>query len=144
MTSEFDAGSVIVSQPVQMPDGVTMAEATFQLTGQMKALLDNGLRAIQERSVGVEQNDRNSSYQTFPARADFEVSTEWSARRIFNFMRATAHMGQPYDCRFQSEDLRLRHALAYFDDGKPNCSMDGDQIVELTCSSGTLVASYYH
>ena len=144
MTSQFDTGPVIFSQSVQMPDGVTMAEATLQLTGQMKTLLNNGLRAIQERSVGVEQSDSNASYQTFPAKVDFEVSIEWPARRIFNFMRATAHMGKPYDCRFQGKKLRLKHALAYSDSGKPDCSMDVDQVVALTCSSGNLIASYYH
>ena len=144
MTSQFDAGPVISCQPVQMPDGVTMAEASLQLTGQIKTLLNDGLRAVQERSVGIEQSDSNASYQTFPAKADFEVSVEWPARRIFNFMRATAHMGKSYDCWFQGHKLRLRHALAYSDGGKPECSTDADQVIELACSSGTLIASYYH
>jgi methionyl-tRNA formyltransferase len=144
MTSHFDAGPVISSQSVQMPDGVTMVEATLQLTAQMKTLLNDGLRAIQERAVGVKQSESDASYQTFPAKADFEVSVEWPARRIFNFMRATGHMGKPYDCWFQGKKLRLKHALAYSDGGIPDCSTDVGQVIELACSSGTLTASYYH
>jgi len=110
----------------------------------MGALLNDGLQAIVERSAGIQQSEIDASYQTFPEIADFEVSVEWSARRIFNFMRATAHLGQPYHCRFQGKDLQLRRALAYSDEGKPDGLGDIGQIVEITCSTGTLVASYYH
>jgi len=143
MTGQLDAGPVICRQSVQMPDGVTMAEATLRLASQTKSLLENALPLISRQLRGEEQNEVDASYQTFPQQEDFEVSTAWPARRIFNFMRATAHMGQIYRCQYNGMDLRLRHALTYSADGISDGSVDPEITIEIACSPGTLVASYY-
>jgi len=143
MTSRFDAGPVISSQPVEMPQGVSQNEATRQIAAQIDTLLNDGLPAVARGDTGGEQDEELASYQAFPEVTDFVVWTKWSAERIFNFMRATAHLGQSYACQIEGQDMQLRHALTYSSKTVSGFIVQQEDTIEITCSSGILLASYY-
>jgi methionyl-tRNA formyltransferase len=143
MTGQFDAGPVINRQVTVMPDGVSMAQALARLMGNIDVLLDEGLDAIASFAAGTAQQESQASYQSYPAAEDFRVSTSWTARRIFNFMCATAHMGQAYPCRLEEGELSLRHALD-FSNGKPLLVEELHRQTRLIdCAGGQLLASYH-
>ncbi len=111
MTSELDAGPVLARKSVSMPDGISMPQANMRLAEAMPELIEAGLAMMENRQAGIPQDPAQASYQSFPAASDYTVSTQWSARRIYNFMRATAYQGQVYPCVVQDRTLRLQHAL---------------------------------
>jgi len=143
MTSQIDAGPVLARQSVSMPDGITMTVAIVRLSGLIAPLLEDGLAAIRAGELGVEQNSIDASYQGYPDIADFAVSVEWTAQRLFNFMHATVHMGQAYPCQVEGRRVLLRHALSYSSDQEISTQAVENQTIRVFCTSGTLLASYY-
>lgn len=143
ITSSIDAGAVIARQQVRMPDGVNMQQAASIVMADVGELLASGLDKIVSGDTGTIQQESQASYQSYPDSADFRVSCEWPARRIFNFMRATAHMGQAYPCELNGSDLLLRHALD-FSAEQPFAASNleaGSHLID--CKPGQLLASYY-
>ncbi|MCW8962730.1 MAG: formyltransferase family protein [Gammaproteobacteria bacterium] len=143
MTSQIDAGPVLASQSVSMPDGITMTAAIDRLSGLIAPLLEDGCAAIRAGELGAEQHSIDASYQGYPEIADFAVSVEWTAQRLFNFMRATEHMGQVYPCRIEGRQVLLRHALSYSSDQEIPTQAVENQTIRVSCTNGTLLASYY-
>ena len=126
-----------------MPDGVSMEQAASIVMTGVGELLVSGLDKIAAGEPGSTQQESQASYQPWPDAADFRVSSHWSARRIFNFMRATAHMGQAYPCELGGGELLLRHALDFSQDQSllAGSLEPGSRLID--CSPGQLLASYY-
>ena len=143
MTSDMDAGPVIACQQVDMPDGVGMQQAETRLMDSVGGLLASGLDQIASGDSGRSQIESEASYQPYPDADDFRISRTWPARRIFNFMRATAHMGQAYPCELEDGELVLRHALDFSDDQFPGVLRAEAGSLIIDCSPGQLLASYY-
>ena len=96
MDEGLDTGDIAAQAAVPLPDGITGPEAERTLAlaglGLLRGVLD-------ELAVGVVRRrpqGEGGSRQPAPADADFALSTEWTARRAFNFMRGTADWGRPY------------------------------------------------
>ena len=106
-------------------------------------MLEDGLRAIRSGEPGVEQGSEDASYQGYPDISDFVVSVEWTAQRLFNFLRATVHMGQAYPCQIEGRQVLLRHALRYSTGREIPTQVVENQAIRVSCSSGILLASYY-
>ena len=144
MTAEFDSGPVICQQAIPMMDGVSIAEANDLLARQAENLLAAGLAMIERGGNGLGQSSADASYQTYPEASDFTLSTQWTARRMYNFMRATAHFGQAYACRIEGQLWRLKHALEYTARGECAVEVDMTQVLKIDCAVGSLLASYYY
>jgi hypothetical protein len=56
------------------------------------------------------------SYFGFPRDVDFALSTHWTARRAYNFMRGTADWGRPYPIEIAGKTERLAVADHFEDD----------------------------
>lgn len=81
------------------------------------------------------------SYQSWPIQDDFEIRTEWSACRAYNFMRGTDNWQRPYRCEIDGEELLLTEALWFVEKGElpsPCIKKDGDYFIQ--CSPGILIA----
>ena len=96
MDDGLDTGDIAAQMSVPLPDGISGPEAERALAlaglGLLRGVLDELARGVATRwpqGPGV-------STQRAPTGADFALSTLWSARRAFNFMRGTADWGQPY------------------------------------------------
>ena len=96
MDEGLDTGDIAAQAAVDLPDGVSGPEAERRL---VLAGLDRLRSVLDELAAGVvrrQPQGPGGSYQGAPAEADFALSTAWSARRAFNFMRGTADWGRLY------------------------------------------------
>jgi methionyl-tRNA formyltransferase len=113
MDEAFDAGPIAAQQAVELPDGSSGPEAERLLTGAGIDLLRGVLDDLTRGIVRQWPQPAGGSYQGRPQDVDFALSTEWAARRAFNFMRGTADWGRPYAVSVAGESLRLVEAYAY-------------------------------
>lgn len=146
MTQSMDAGEIAAQSTVMMPDGVTQDRAHQLLAEAYVECLPDFLSAVASGSLhACEQNESEMSYQSFPMIDDFRVDTDWSAKRIFNFICATAHYGAVYPCAIAGTDYRLRSVLGYSEQQLPDdeCVIDGDTI-QMACNPGVLLARLAH
>lgn len=142
MTEAIDAGPIIAQRRVSMPDGINNLQASELITEAYVELLPDFLRALSTGLlVEALQDEALASYQGYPDVEDFTVSTEWSARRIYNFMRATRHWGAVYPCEVDGETLLMSTADGFegLDSTQSTRIIDGDQI-QISCCPGLLTA----
>jgi len=146
MTEHMDAGNIVAQHTVVMPDGVSQARAYELLADAYLELLPDFLNAIANDSLSmIEQDESAMSYQSFPDDDDFRVYTSWPAKRIFNFVCATAHYDHAYPCQIAGTDYRLRSVLGYNEAKLPDeaCVIDGNTI-QIACNTGVLLARLIH
>lgn len=110
----LDTGDVAAQTAVPLPDGIAGPEADRLLTEAGLDLLRVVLAQLAEGDAR-RQPQSGGSYQGLPAEADFALSTDWPARRAFNFMRGTADWGRPYTVEVAGRPVRLAVADAYND-----------------------------
>jgi methionyl-tRNA formyltransferase len=143
MISNIDAGPVVVQAPVKLPDGVSNMVATSMLAEKGAELLMRFLDHIELGDV-VEriQDERVASYMGFPHDEDFRVSTDWPARRIYNFMNATSHWGHGYPCELDGELYVLAQAESFTDSAtEPEAAADDEHRLVIRCNPGFLTAT---
>ena len=146
MTQSMDAGEIVAQSKVIMPDGVNQSRAHQLLAEAYVELLPGFLSVITSGALPTcEQNQSEMSYQSFPTLDDFRVSTDWPAKRIFNFICATVHYGAVYPCAIAGTDYRLHSALGYSEEQLPEeeCVIDGNTI-QIACNPGVLLARLVH
>ena len=92
----LDTGDIAAQTAVPLPDGLDgpAAERTLALAGL--GLLRGVLADLERGVVARRPQGPGGSYQSAPTETDFTLSTDWPARRAFNFMRGTADWGRPY------------------------------------------------
>lgn len=142
MTESIDAGDIVAQRNVLMTDGISQTRAYQLLAGAYVELLPDFLSALASGTLtACKQDESAASYQSFPVLDDFRVYTSWSAKRIFNFICATAHYGVIYPCAIAGADVRLHSVLGYSDKQLPEeeCVIDGDTI-QIACARGVLLA----
>lgn len=115
MDENLDTGPIAAQQVVLLPDGISGPEATRLLTGAGLELLQGVLRELAEGTIRRWPQPPGGSYQRQPQTGDFSLSTEWPARRAFNFMRGTADWGRAYSVTVAGETLSLSMADSYND-----------------------------
>ncbi len=91
----LDTGDMAAQTVVPLPDGISGPEGEQRLMLAGLALLLDVLDSL-ERGTASRQPQPPAAYYGLPADEDYTLSTEWSARRAFNFMRGTADRGRPY------------------------------------------------
>ncbi len=96
MAEGLDTGDIAAQMAVPLPDGLSGPEAERTLAlaglGLLRGVLDElAAGVVRRRPQGA-----GGSRQPAPTEADFALSTEWTARRAFNFMRGTADWRRPY------------------------------------------------
>ena len=92
----LDTGDIAAQAAVPLSDGIGEAEAGRQLMQAGLELLRGVLGDMRRGVMHRRPQPPGGSYFGFPTEADFTLSTEWPARRAYNFMRATAQRGLPY------------------------------------------------
>lgn len=112
MDEGLDTGDVAMQAPIPLPDGISGPEAERQCATAGGQLLVQVLEALQQGNVSRHPQAAGGSYYPWPSAADIEISTTWSARRAFNFMRGTAEWGQVYPVEAGGERLMLKTAVA--------------------------------
>lgn len=105
----LDTGDIAAQAAVDLPDGVSGPEAERRLA---LAGLDLLRGVLDDLAVGIARREPQGegSYRPAPTDADFALSTEWPARRAFNFMRGTADWGKVYPVVVNGRTERLASA----------------------------------
>ncbi len=93
-------------------------------------------------AAGHPQAEAEASWQPHPSAEDFRIDPGWCAQHAFDFMRGTAHWGQPYPVTVEGHAFLLREAIACDSGGTLAVpfEVDGDAL-RLRCHSGVLKAS---
>jgi methionyl-tRNA formyltransferase len=142
MEEDLDTGAVVAQEPVLLPEGINGEHADQRLATQGGQLLVEVLQSIRAGTLTRRPQGNQGPPAPWPTADDFEVSPAWPARRIFNFMRATAEWEQPYPIAIAGQRLLLGAALAY----APDATLAGPfqqlgQTIRIQCNPGVLEAA---
>lgn len=143
MNEEWDAGEIIACESMPVTDGLPGIEVNLELSQLLCESLENILNDYPEGVATTVQDTTQASYHSYPEPEHFEVSQDWSARRIYNFMRATDHWGRAYPCEVDGTRYDLKHALVYSKRGGVKLLPEQDGLLHINCATGTLAASYH-
>ena len=140
MDEGLDTGDIAAQAAVPLPDGISGPEAERTLAlaglGLLRGVLDElawGIVRRQPQAAG-------GSQQPAPTEADFALSTGWTARRAFNFMRGTADWGRPYRIEINGRTEWLAAAEEWRDVTLDRPSVRHGRHVVIRFSPGVLYA----
>lgn len=140
---EFDAGHVVAQQKVVLDDGADYTEICLQLAGCGVDLMMELLSNLEnDRLKLILQNPDIASYNPYPAKYDFVIDDNFTARQLYNFMRATRAFLQPYLYKSGNLLFYLDEAL----DFENNITLETVEIqgnrIHIPCNEGVLIARY--
>ncbi len=141
MTEEFDTGDIISQKSVNIQDGINKNEATELLADAASNLILDFLDNVSKNNIyEVAQDNTLSSYQSYPTKNDYTVSTSWPAKRIYNFIHGYKEKGVSFLCEVNGHNFKLVDALSY-QDGAYNNMGDKKIVIEgelitFACQSG--------
>lgn len=144
MDARFDTGAIAAQRLVPLADGISEHDATRVMAHAGGRVLVDVLQHVLGGEMLYHKQAPGGSYQPWPHAEDFVISAEWSARRIFNFMRATVVWGHPYLLDLDGTRWLLSDALSWsnYTALETPYEVNGD-IFTLRCSPGTVQARLY-
>jgi methionyl-tRNA formyltransferase len=117
MDEGADTGDIALQSAVAFPDGISGAEADRICSQAGAALMVQAIDLLQRGACPRRsQPEAGSSYFTWPARADFEISTGWSARRAYNFIRGTEEWGVLFEIPVRDGRIEVHRAISFSPD----------------------------
>jgi len=127
LTDDYDAGDIISQETVRLEDGISSNDATQKLAIKASDLILNSLQDIANNSATeIKQNPDFISYQSFPKDSDYSVSTSWTAKRIYNFIKAYKSTSVTFSCDVYGRTLHLSSANSY--QSAPYPGMNGESV----------------
>ena len=143
VSEKLDAGDIIQRQEHAIQNGMSGSDIDIMF-GELGARLIIKCINLYARDLvnPKPQNPAFASYYKLPGANDFRISTDWTARRAYNFMRGTEQWKENYTVNIDDRDIRLVNATAFSPRGTidNSYSMDGD-IVTIQFSEGLLKAT---
>lgn len=113
MDEGLDTGPIAAQAPLTLPDGISGAQAERLCAELGGRLLVCALGQLRHGTLVRRPQPGGGSSYRWPAPEDFALSTDWSARRAFNFMRGTAEWGQAYTLATAIGPLLLAAAISF-------------------------------
>lgn len=145
MTSKFDRGNIVYQKEIQVEDGVSRHVVTKSLAIIASDFVMALLNDIENNTLTEKpQNNKLSSYQSFPEKKDYEVSTSWTAKRMYNFIHAYKGIGISFLCEVDYKLFCLVDAFSYQENEYENMKdkmllVENDDSVKFRCNN-----SYIH
>lgn len=135
MDGQFDTGPIAAQRIVPLTDGISEHDATRLMARAGGRTLVEVLQHVVGGELPYRKQAPGGSYQPWPHSEDFVVSADWSARRIFNFMRATVVWGHPYTLELDGARWMLSDALSWsnYTTLETPCTVEGE-IITFRCS----------
>jgi methionyl-tRNA formyltransferase len=119
INDEIDAGDIILQTEVPLRPGMRGRAIDAKLGEFAAKLFLEALRLYQLNNINPqEQSWIQASYNPEPKFEDFELSTRWSARQAFMFMRGTEEWGRTYRLKIENTNIVLKTAMAYSPSGR--------------------------
>jgi methionyl-tRNA formyltransferase len=121
VSQKIDAGNIILQEQIRLRDGMR-ARAIDAALGELgAALFVEALDLYDKHSIVPKiQDSSKASYFPVPGVIQFELSSQWSARQAFNFMRGTDEWKQTYRISLDNQDFYLVNPIAYSPAGTIN------------------------
>lgn len=141
MDEGWDTGDIAMQAPLELPDGISGAEAD-RLTSTLGArLMVETLHGLESGALSRRKQPEGGSYFATPSDDDFKLDTTWPAQRAFNFMRGTDEWGKPYPIEVDGKQMLLKSAESYSADGILDAPyVESDDEVLIQFSPGVLRA----
>lgn len=116
MDEGLDSGDIAAQATHALPDGISGPDAERRLMLAGLDLLRGVLDDLSHGIVRRRPQPPGGSYFGYPEPDDFTLSTDWPARRAFNFMCGTAEYGRPYSVELGGETVQLAVVKGYSPD----------------------------
>jgi methionyl-tRNA formyltransferase len=113
MDQELDTGDIAMQAPIDLPDGTSSVEADRICSMLGARLLVEAVHRLQHGNLARRQQPPGGTHARWPMPEDFTISTTWTARRAFNFIRGTAAWGQPYLIEVDDGRLVVTSAVSF-------------------------------
>jgi len=141
MDSMFDTGAIAAQRIVPLPDGILESDATQVMARAGGRILADVMHHITNGELPYHKQPPGGSYQPWPHADDFAISTDWAARHIFNFMRATVVWGYPFILEIEGRRWLLSDALTWsnYTTLEQQYTVNGD-IITFRCMPGMVQA----
>jgi methionyl-tRNA formyltransferase len=142
---EIDAGDIVAQADCPLADGLDGVAIDERLGRAGARLFAATCERYRDGTVETRaQVAAEASYFGPPTAEDFRVSSDWSARRLFNFIRGTDRWGRPYPITLDGREYLLGQALAYSADGTlaSPFELSGERI-RIRCAPGVLEATLW-
>jgi methionyl-tRNA formyltransferase len=121
VNEEFDAGDIVIQTQVPLRAGMRGRAIDAKLGEFGGRLFLEAMRLYQLNNINVEpQSWIQATYMPSPTHEDFEISTQWSARQAFSFLRGTEEWGQRYPVNINGTTVYIKTAMAY----SPSATID--------------------
>ena len=116
VTDVIDGGEIVLQRQYSLADGLSHQEINRQLADLGAELF---VQCLEMYAAGCAKSvaQKKGSYFPLPKAGDFSLSTEWPARRAFNFIRGTSHKGVAYNLSTAGQTFTISMAKDYQDSG---------------------------
>lgn len=140
MNDQFDAGNIVAQQKVKLDGSFELGSLNSVLAHIAKELLIETLSHIKlSIEQAWEQDEASSSYHFRPNITSFELSTDWDAKTLFDFVKATKGRTLYYPISIKGKGVKLVDVNACHDTKQENLTVT-DKYSYFACKSGFIAA----
>lgn len=141
VNESFDQGNIVAQQSIIMPDGVSKEEASTLLAKLAGEIILKTLPLLQKSNIKeIGQDEAIASYQSYPQKQDYSVSTSWSAKRLYNFIKANKREGLNFSCEIGDKLYKLIDVVSYqensYEELNGNSLYIADNLISFECNEG--------
>lgn len=140
MTDNFDCGGIIKQSSTELSDGIHHLQAKSLLANIAADLITN---VLDDFTCSIKnlmpQDKQSSSYHSYPTLNDYKINTKWSAKRVYNFIKAYQGNNTVFPCEVTGHVYNLVEAISYDSNADIKFNLTND-LITLPCSHGCLQA----
>ncbi|MFK5914578.1 MAG: formyltransferase family protein [Woeseiaceae bacterium] len=112
VSNVFDQGNIVGQKQISIADGVLKDNINILLANAGSELLFSVLSDI-DHIKELKQDESLASYQSFYSQSDYCVETSWSAKRIYNFIKAYQSTTSVFKLEIEGDVFFIREVLSY-------------------------------
>ena len=128
VSASFDTGNIVSQASIKIEDGESYNETTLQLAKVASELVLSLLHDIKNDQITeIKQDETKASYYSYPVQKDYEVSLKWTAKRIYNFIKAYENNESYFLCSIKNKKFKLIKAISY--QSSAYNEMNGEKVV---------------
>ncbi|MEM7250398.1 MAG: formyltransferase family protein [Pseudomonadota bacterium] len=117
VVSAWDAGPIIAQSRRAVDAGLAESAISDALARDGASLFAGSFSGlIAGEAPTTAQNEAQADYQSWPSERDFRVASDWTAERVYRFVRGVAERGIPITYSPGDEpDIKIAEAIAWAD-----------------------------
>ncbi|MDP7537111.1 MAG: formyltransferase family protein [Methylococcales bacterium] len=143
ISSQFDAGAILIQQGCYMPEGIHASQSLHLLAQAIPKLLTRRLAQLKAPAQSLKpQNKTLASTHPMPTKADYTLANSASTRDTFNFICAYATINTPIKYTVNKRVFWLIKCIAYNHVILYETKLNKN-IITVPCADGQISAQYY-